>query len=556
VPDERAATPSPQELQAYSQSLTSQLASLHEAMVQQLAARLEELAHGKAREETLAAQGKQLLETHQSELKSLSDKYHAEVRALEGRLAKLTADNEGLQASQLQWAVEREDHLKARKLAETHQADLQQQLSSVADENQNLKELHSRVTDQAKNLASEWGSRRQALAADSQRLRTELEQATKTLESSREREKQWQAQVYKLQDELRGLREATSRMTLTDEQSHRLLSQLNAIIGFAEVLLDEGANRATGAEREQFLHDIRDSGAHLAGYVQQLTTSASQESAAPAPDGVAAAPEPAPDGTGRTILVVASDAGIRERAESFLGKAGYQVVFTSESEETVKRALELQPLAVMIDTELPDRSAQGVVDTLLREARVRDIPVVLIASTKEEPLSLTMDRYDFLSKPINRQQMLQLMVKYDLLADRRRTTKMPTSVLVIDDDARNTRLVKAMLKPYTVNVVEADGGAAGIKLAQRFKPDLIILDLMMPDVDGFQVVSALRNDPNTNQIPILIYTAKNITADDRQRLRDNIQTIIRKGELSKEQFLDLVYKRGERRTRPADVEAA
>jgi CheY-like chemotaxis protein len=133
---------------------------------------------------------------------------------------------------------------------------------------------------------------------------------------------------------------------------------------------------------------------------------------------------------------------------------------------------------------------------------------------------------------------------------------MPTSVLVIDDDARNTRLVKAMLKPYTVNVVEADGGAAGIKLAQRFKPDLIILDLMMPDVDGFQVVSALRNDPNTNQIPILIYTAKNITPDDRQRLRDNIQTIIRKGELSKEQFLDLVYKRGERRTRPADVEAA
>jgi CheY-like chemotaxis protein len=514
------------------------------------------LAHGKAREETLAAQGKQLLETHQSELKSLSDKYHAEVRALEGRLAKLTADNEGLQASQLQWAVEREDHLKARKLAETHQADLQQQLSSVADENQNLKELHSRVTDQAKNLASEWGSRRQALAADSQRLRTELEQATKTLESSREREKQWQAQVYKLQDELRGLREATSRMTLTDEQSHRLLSQLNAIIGFAEVLLDEGANRATGAEREQFLHDIRDSGAHLAGYVQQLTTSAGQESTAPAPDGVTGAPEPAPDGTGRTILVVASDAGIRERAESFLGKAGYQVVFTSESEETVKRALELQPLAVMIDTELPDRSAQGVVDTLLREARVRDIPVVLIASTKEEPLSLTMDRYDFLSKPINRQQMLQLMVKYDLLADRRRTTKMPTSVLVIDDDARNTRLVKAMLKPYTVNVVEADGGAAGIKLAQRFKPDLIILDLMMPDVDGFQVVSALRNDPNTNQIPILIYTAKNITADDRQRLRDNIQTIIRKGELSKEQFLDLVYKRGERRTRPADVEAA
>src|SRR5437868_13755440 len=100
-----------------------------------------------------------------------------------------------------------------------------QQLSSVSTENQSLKELHSRVTDQAKNLASEWGTRRQALAADNQRLHSELQQATKPLELSREREKQWQAQVYKLQDELRGLREATSRMTLTDEESHRLLSQ-------------------------------------------------------------------------------------------------------------------------------------------------------------------------------------------------------------------------------------------------------------------------------------------------------------------------------------------
>jgi CheY-like chemotaxis protein len=178
--------------------------------------------------------------------------------------------------------------------------------------------------------------------------------------------------------------------------------------------------------------------------------------------------------------------------------------------------------------------------------------VVLAVKNEDEPSGLSLGSYDFLTKPINRQQLLQLMIKYDMLADRRRAAKMPASVLVIDDDARNTRLVKAMLKPQNVTVLEADGGAMGIKLALKHKPDLVILDLMMPEVDGFQVVTALKNDASTSQIPILIYTAKNVTAADRQTLQDSIQSIVRKGDLSKQQFLDLVYKRGERRNRPSE----
>ena len=148
------------------------------------------------------------------------------------------------------------------------------------------------------------------------------------------------------------------------------------------------------------------------------------------------------------------------------------------------------------------------------------------------------------------------MAKYDLLAERRRASKMPTSVLVIDDDPRNTRLVQAMLRPYNIEVLLAHDGAAGIKLARARRPDLIILDLMMPEVDGFEVVSALRAESATAQTPILIYTAKNITAADRQRLQGGIQSIIRKGDFSKEQFLELVYRRGERRQPPAAADVA
>src|SRR5438309_614211 len=116
----------------------------------------------------------------------------------------------------------------------------------------------------------------------------------------------------------------------------------------------------------------------------------------------------------------------------------------------------------------------------------------------------------------------------------------PPVILVADDDPQNIRLVKAMLKPFNMEVLVADGGKAGVELALKKKPDMIILDLMMPDVDGFEVVSKLRDDPTTAQIPILIYTAKNITSEDRERLQGNIQTIIQKGDFGKDRFLEMI----------------
>jgi CheY-like chemotaxis protein len=97
-----------------------------------------------------------------------------------------------------------------------------------------------------------------------------------------------------------------------------------------------------------------------------------------------------------------------------------------------------------------------------------------------------------------------------------------------------------MLKPFNMEVLVADGGKSGIEQALKKKPDLIILDLMMPEVDGFEVVSALRGNPDTAEIPILIYTAKNITSEDRERLQGNIQSIIQKGDFGKERFLEMI----------------
>ncbi|HEX9095356.1 MAG TPA: response regulator [Candidatus Dormibacteraeota bacterium] len=522
--NEPSGSPSRQDLPARGQQLLTELVALHDRMTRDLADQVaaltqargelsqarSELSQGRAQQSQLAADAERLRKAHDA----------------------LSADNQALQA-----------RIKAQEA----------QLATLHEEREQLSALYADITSQTTKLAADWSARRDRLTADKQQLAAELEEARTTLTLSQERDRQWKAQVWKLQDEVKTLRTGAGRVTLTPEQSHHVYSQLNAIVGFAEVLLDEAGNRASGVERQEFLEHIKASGVQLVGYMNRLTLPPGDagpmgESAG---DGVLASPPGA-----SPVLVAAADPTVRDRLEALLSRAGYRVEFAADAAEGLKRAVELQPLAIVVDTDLPPNGAQKLVDDLSGEPRARDIPVVLTAKNDEEQLGVSMGQVDFLKKPLNRQQVLQVMAKYDLLADRRRAQKMPTSVLVIDDDPRNTRLVQAMLKPFSIDVLSTNDGAAGIKLARTRKPDLIILDLMMPEVDGFEVVSAIRADAATAEIPILIYTAKNITLADRQRLQSSIQAIIRKGDLTKEQFLDLIYRRGERRRRPRADEAA
>ena len=558
---EPSKTPAFGDLLARGQEALAQLAALGQAMARDLEARQGELAQSLARQRQLeqdldafrAAQQswsaeRQRLLTEGEQLRKAHDALRADREALK---AAHQTQNEQLRALQTTHQAHQQQLIA---LQAAHQAQ-QQQLAGLHQEREQLQDLHGQLTDQASKLAADWNARRQALTAENQRLAAELAEARQTLVQGQEREKQWKEQVWKLQDEVRTLKGAAGRVTLSAEQSHDLLSQLNAIVGFAEVLLDEAGSRATATERQEFLQHIRDSGGNLAAYVGRLTgQSGDTNMTLAAAAGESAGPQRRPDAP--PVLVAAADQELRERVEPFLSRAGYRVEFAGDLATALKMALQQQPLAIMIDIDLPPKGAQGLIDELLFEPRTKDIPVVLTVKNDDEPAGVSLGQYDFLRKPINRQQVLQVMAKYDLLAERRRASKMPTSVLVIDDDPKNTRLVQAMLKPYNIEVLVANDGTSGIKLAKARKPDLIILDLMMPEVDGFAVVSALRSDPATERTPILIYTAKNISAADRELLQGNIQSIVRKGDFSKEQFLELVYRRGERRQPRAAAEEA
>ena len=430
---------------------------------------------------------------------------------------------------------------------------IQAQLSEMMNQ---TNELQNRRQSEAKELEVAWQREKTTLKAqldEARKAAGTTPPQSQVLARYEAEKRALQAQVDGLRVELtasgkskdvapalaQAKRDFEAKFRVIYDQSHDLNSPLNAIIGFSEILLDEKANKTTPEERREFVAHINESGKRLVEHIRELIEFAKQEAGiqerpvAMAPLlGVATKPP--------VILVADNDPAVKERIEPFLEHAGYEVVIAASAQEALKKAVQMQPLAVLIDTQLPPNGGNGLLYDLKRESKTRDIPVVLTSKVNKESLPFDIGQADFLTKPIDRQQLLQMMVKFDLLADGKRGKKTPSSILIVDDDPQNIRLVKAMLKPFNMEVLVADGGKAGVELALKKKPDMIILDLMMPDVDGFEVVSKLRDDPTTAQIPILIYTAKNITSEDRERLQGNIQTIIQKGDFGKDRFLEMI----------------
>ncbi|HEX9097060.1 MAG TPA: response regulator [Candidatus Dormibacteraeota bacterium] len=464
--------------------------------------------------------------TRQAELAGVT----AELARMREQLAVVTRDRDALQADQIQWGLDREQMLAERTAVTERLAEIDRELTSQRAEYQALVERHSELTEQSNKLATDWVTRRTALAAEIHAQNEEMEQVRKLLQESQDRERR----VVALPQAA-----ASGSGAPSAEQSHLINSRLNTLVGFSSVLLDERAHPLTVEERREYLKYLHDSAVKLTEAVRAFTGA----------HGVVDAPVVDRDRRPPDILVADHDAGSRQRIEPFLKRAGYEVIYVENGPRALEKASHLQPLAILIDGQLPPSGAPALVRELRKDPRTREIPLVLLVAP--DAPSVPIADCEVLVKPIDRQQLVQLMVRFDLMADGKLAKKMPANLLVIDDDAQAVSLVKAILKPYNVRVSSVDNARAGIEQALRNKPDLVILDLVMPGVDGFEVIAALRRDKDMSRVPILVHTAKSLTPEDRQRLEGKVESIVEKAEFQPERFLELLLKRGERRKRAA-----
>ncbi|HET9706668.1 MAG TPA: response regulator [Gemmatimonadales bacterium] len=248
-----------------------------------------------------------------------------------------------------------------------------------------------------------------------------------------------------------------------------------------------------------------------------------QPSAMPPPPPAAPQPEVRAE-QGPLVLVVEDDPRAGDLLGHFLAEAGYRVVHASSGSQAVALARTLKPDAITLDILLPGEDGMAILGQLKGASATRAIPVVVVSITDHRELGLSLGAVEWLVKPVQRDDFVT--------AVRRSMGAVPVghtpTVLVVDDEAPTVELLTETLNRNGMRALSATDGRTGVELALAHLPDVIVLDLVMPGMTGFQVVRQLRDHPAGRNIPILVFTGKELTADDRARLLDGVQAVVRK----------------------------
>ena len=231
-----------------------------------------------------------------------------------------------------------------------------------------------------------------------------------------------------------------------------------------------------------------------------------------------------------TVLVIEDDPDTRDLLKRFLSKDGFRVKTVSEGEEGLRLARELQPDVITLDVMMPGLDGWAVLTELKADPALADIPVVMLTIVDNKNLGYALGASDYLTKPIQRERLLAVLEKY-------RRYPQPGPVLVVEDDPDTREILGRLLEKEGCQVIAAENGRVALERLAECQPMLILLDLMMPEMDGFQFVDRVRQHENWRTIPIVVVTAKDLTKEDRLRLNGYVQEIIRKGACPQDELL-------------------
>jgi len=237
--------------------------------------------------------------------------------------------------------------------------------------------------------------------------------------------------------------------------------------------------------------------------------------------------EPSVGGAGVDVLVIEDDPSVVRLLRTYLESDGYGVRFAHDGPTGIAAAQADTPDAIILDVLLPGTDGWEVLRELKADPDVRDVPVIIVTVVDERGLGLALGAVDYFLKPVDRTALLDRLARYTF------TTKVktgPVRILAVDDDPAALDLIDSALAPEGFEIVRASGGREGIDRATEQPFDLVVCDLLMPDVDGFDVVTALKGDVSTREVPILILTAHTITDAEKARLNGQILGIVDKGD--------------------------
>jgi len=237
----------------------------------------------------------------------------------------------------------------------------------------------------------------------------------------------------------------------------------------------------------------------------------------------------------KTILAVDDDPSVIYVLKKYLEGEGYQVVPAHNGAEAIRLAREVKPFAITLDIMIPGRDGWEVINELKGDPATEHIPIVVISILDNKSLGFSLGVTEYLTKPVERNTVLNALGR--LMSPRCIGMDCTPNVLLVDDDPIHIMAMKAVLADSGYKVTVAPGGKEAIEVLKEATPCAVILDIMMPEVDGFMVLEELKKRKETRDIPVIILTAKDITDDDKKRLNGSIQDIIGKGNFAHEEVL-------------------
>jgi CheY-like chemotaxis protein len=176
---------------------------------------------------------------------------------------------------------------------------------------------------------------------------------------------------------------------------------------------------------------------------------------------------------------------------------------------------------------MPGMDGWAVLSALKADPELMDIPVIMLTMVEDKNLGYALGAADYLTKPLDRERLAAVLKKY----------RRELPVLVVDDDAAFRELIRRILERDGYLVVEADNGLEGLARAREASPGLVLLDLMMPELDGFEFVAEFRRNAAWRSIPVIVITARDLSADDHARLNGYVERILQKGAYTRETLL-------------------
>lgn len=230
------------------------------------------------------------------------------------------------------------------------------------------------------------------------------------------------------------------------------------------------------------------------------------------------------------VLVIDDDPAVRELMVHYLESEGFKVRTAISGEEGLRMAKELKPGLITLDVMMPGMDGWSVLSNLKQDPETNSIPVIMLTIVDDRNAGYALGATDYLSKPVQRDRLLSVLNKYRCDDD-------ACPVLVVDDEESVRQMLRDLLEAEGWEVREAQNGKVALQELKNGLPELILLDLMMPEMDGFEFIETVRNHPDYREIPIVVITARDLNEEERHTLAGGVERVLQKGQYDRDTLL-------------------